>query len=68
MKRKEIVFTIDKNGGVTTTVEGIKGSSCTRIAEAFKSLGKVIREKRTSEYFENNEVSTLVKGTTGISE
>jgi len=68
MKRKEVVFTIDTKGGVTSTVRGIKGPSCRSVAEAFKSLGKVVSETRTNEYFENKTASTLVKGTTGMPE
>ena len=65
MKRKEIVFTINKNGEIASTVRGTKGPSCRSIAEAFKSLGKVISETRTNEYFENQKICTLVETTTG---
>ncbi len=68
MKRKEIVFTINKNGEITSTIKGIKGSSCSSITGALKSMGKVVAEIRTSEYFEKGVVSTCVKGTTGKTE
>ena len=63
MQRKEIVFTINQKGEITSTIKGVKGGSCARISEAFKSLGTVVGETRTDEYFETEDVNILVKGT-----
>ena len=65
MKRKEIHFIIGTDAGITFTVKNIKGPSCKAIAEEFKSLGKVIKETRTSEFMEKGEVKATVKSMTG---
>jgi hypothetical protein len=62
MKRKEVIFTIDQKGTVTWTIKGVKGSRCAGIAEAFKSLGPVVAEEKTGEYYEKEDVLTSVHG------
>ncbi|MBN1472942.1 MAG: DUF2997 domain-containing protein [Syntrophaceae bacterium] len=61
MKRKEIEFVIRPDGSFETTIKGAKGGSCKNIAEAFKTLGKVLSESRTSEFYEddNHVVTSL---------
>lgn len=62
MKRKEVIFTIDRQGSVSWTVKGGKGGQCSGIAEAFKTLGSVVREERTGEYYEKEEALNLIHG------
>ena len=62
MKRKEIVFIIDKNGGIASTVKGIKGTGCSNIVKSLKNdLGEVISEKRTAEYYQINEAASVIQ-------
>lgn len=61
MKRKEIHFVIDCQGNVVSTINGIKGSSCKEVADEIRSLGRLLHEKRTEEYFAK-EVNTCVVG------
>ncbi len=65
MKKKEIHFIIDTSGQITSTVKGIKGSSCSSVTDAFKTLGEVVSKERTSEYFEKENTKNFVYGSTG---
>jgi len=61
MKRKEILFLIDRQGAITSTVKGMKGNGCAEIVEALKKgLGEVQFEQRTSEYFEARETVSKI--------
>jgi len=64
MRRKEIEFTIDGNGDILSIIKGMKGSACSSIAEAIKSLGHVEEESRTNEYFEKERTNLIIHGTT----
>jgi len=69
MKSKEILFSIDENGEITSTVKGIKGSTCQDIAKAFETIGKVTRQERTHEYYEKEtSVISHIRGTNRLSD
>ena len=59
MGKKEIHFTIHKDGSIQSTIKGVKGDACVDIAESIKSLGRCLEEKRTPEYYENKQNLTL---------
>ena len=54
MNRKEIHFEIDSNGNIKSTIRGIKGSTCSTIAEEFESLGRVEAQNHTNEFYESS--------------
>ena len=60
MERKEIMFDIDHKGGITFTVKGVKGRSCVDLAEGIKALGKVVEERRTTEFFEETRMDSFL--------
>ena len=60
MQRKEIHFIIDSQGNIASTIKGIKGASCTAVADEIKNLGRVLQEKRTDEYFVKEKTSRVV--------
>jgi hypothetical protein len=60
MQRKEISFIIDSEGNIASTIKGIKGASCAGVADEIKSLGKVMQEKRTEEYFVKEKTCRVV--------
>jgi hypothetical protein len=52
MNRKEIHFVIERDGSITSTVKGIKGSLCRTVAAEFSTLGQVTEQNPTNEYYE----------------
>jgi len=52
MQRREIHFVIDREGNIHSTVKGVKGSGCSLVAEEFKSLGQVVGQEQTNEFYE----------------
>jgi hypothetical protein len=61
MNRKEIHFVVERNGTITSTIKGVKGRACSDIAEAIKSLGSVLKQGRTEEYFSHAQSQTKVQ-------
>ncbi len=54
--KANISFAIDKNGGITITVDGVAGSSCTDLTkELEEALGVVIDRQYTEEYYDEAE-------------
>ena len=53
MNRKEIHFVIERDGSITSTVKGIKGSRCQTVAAKFNTLGQVTKQNPTNEYYES---------------
>jgi hypothetical protein len=54
---QEHVIEIAKNGAVTITVNGVKGSSCKDATAALeKKLGRVAEDTLTSEYYEQEQL------------
>ena len=60
MQRKEISFIIDSEGNIASTIKGIKGASCAEVADEIKSLGEVLQQKRTDEFFVTDKSTTVV--------
>lgn len=62
MKRKEIIIFVKNDGTMNATIHGIKGTSCVDVAEILKNgIGEVVGEKRTADYFEKQQLETVVK-------
>jgi len=59
MSRREIHFLIDREGNIQSSIKGIKGSSCSAIAEALNDLGQVIAQQPTNEFYEPCNSSKL---------
>ena len=59
MNRKEIHFVIDQGGNIQSSIKGIKGSTCSAIAEEFSDLGQVIEQHQTNEFYEPGNSSKL---------
>jgi len=54
MNSQEIEITILPDGRVEYTIKGVKGSACEEISALLEQLGKVEREERTGEYYEDD--------------
>ena len=59
MNRKEIHFVIDREGNIQSSIKGIKGSSCSSVAEEFNDLGQVVEQQQTNEFYESCNSSKL---------
>lgn len=51
---RQLEFTIEVDGTVRFVVRGAAGSECERMAEPFVGLGKLVRQRNTSEYYVEN--------------
>lgn len=49
---EKIIVTIDKKGGISYVVQGVKGSGCAALTQAIDALGTVTETKTTNEYCE----------------
>ena len=54
MNSQEIEITILPDGRVEYTIRGVKGSACEEISALLEQLGKVERDERTGEYYEDD--------------
>lgn len=52
---KEIVFTITRDGLLEYAIKGYKGGACEDLSKLFESMGALIEEKKTYEYYEKDE-------------
>jgi DUF2997 family protein len=61
MREKFIKITIDKQGKVAFTVEGVKGEACLDATKFLEQAlgGKVLAQEPTSEYYEQAEGETV---------
>lgn len=59
---QEIKVVIEKDGSLSYTVKGVKGSSCKALTKAIDALGNVTETKNTGEYC---EINTAVQQRTG---
>jgi hypothetical protein len=60
--KETITASIDADGNVTFVAKGYKGKHCiTEILSVIKSLGKITKQEKTSEYFKNSEASHQIK-------
>ncbi len=65
MNRKEIYFIIDREGNIQSTFKGIKGTSCSLLAEQMKTMGHIINETKTDEYFQKASENLLITDNAG---
>lgn len=57
MAKVELEITIDKEGKTHVHVKGAKGKACMEYKKLIESfLGKVVKEQKTSEYYEDEIV------------
>jgi uncharacterized protein GlcG (DUF336 family) len=57
-----VEITIDRSGGVSFQVKGVKGASCLDLTDALeKALGTVVSRERTGEYYETAQVQATVQ-------
>jgi len=42
---------IDEDGNITSEVDGIKGPSCEGLMDFLKSIGNVVDDKKTDDYY-----------------
>ena len=54
MNSQEIEIAILPDGRVEYTIKGVKGSACEEISALLEQLGKVERDERTGEYYEDD--------------
>jgi hypothetical protein len=55
-KKRDIVITINEDGGVNIEVEGVPGSDCVDFTKFLEEeLGEVTQREFTSEYFQQEE-------------
>jgi hypothetical protein len=59
MNREEIEIAVMPDGRVEYTIKGVKGSACESLSALLEQLGRVEREERTSEYYEQNPDSHI---------
>ena len=59
MNREEIEIAVLPNGRVEYTIKGIKGAACDSLSALLEQLGRIEREERTSEYYEQDPESHL---------
>ena len=55
MHKEEIEIAVSPDGRVEYTIKGVKGSACENISALLARLGKVEREERTAEYYEQGD-------------
>lgn len=59
MNREEIEIAVMPDGRVEYTIKGVKGSACESLSALLEQLGRVEREERTGEYYEQNPDSHI---------
>jgi len=63
MQSQEIEISILPDGRVEYTIKGVKGAACESISALLEQLGKVEKQERTGEYFEDDtHVDVTVAG------
>ena len=61
MNSQEIEIAVLPDGRIEYTIKGVKGSACEEISALLEKLGKVERDERTGEYYEDgNRVDVTV--------
>ena len=54
MNREEIEIAVLPDGRVEYTIKGVKGAACESLSALLEQLGRIEREERTSEYYEQD--------------
>lgn len=60
-RKVEVVLRIREDGQVELEVKGQRGPGCVDVARAFDSLGEIVEESRTGEFYQGSagtEVTT----------
>ena len=57
---QQVIITISKNGQMTVEVNGVQGTSCRDLTEKFRTLGEVVSDDNTAEYYEEATVEDVV--------
>lgn len=66
MKKREMIITIGKDGGVEIEVQGVKGDDCLEFSKFLEEeLGEVVDRERTPEYYQTEQEATRLKITLG---
>ena len=56
---QQVTITISKSGQMTVEVNGVQGVSCRDLTEKFRSLGEVVSDDNTAEYYEEATVEDV---------
>lgn len=59
MNRQEIEIAVLPDGRVEYTIKGVKGTACESLSALLEQIGRVEREERTGEYYEQEPESHL---------
>jgi hypothetical protein len=59
MNREEIEIAVLPDGRVEYTIKGVKGAACESLSALLEQIGRVEREERTGEYYEQEPESHL---------
>jgi hypothetical protein len=59
MNREEIEIAVLPDGRVEYTIKGVKGTACESLSALLEQLGRVEREERTAEYYEQEPESHI---------
>jgi hypothetical protein len=49
--KTELIFDVDKRGGVTVTSKGFKGPMCEETLKKLKMSGRKVSEEKTSDWY-----------------
>ena len=59
MNHEEIEIAVLPDGRVEYTIKGVKGSACESLSAILEQLGRVEREERTGDYYEQGPETQL---------
>ncbi len=60
MKKREMIITIGKDGGVNIEVQGVPGGDCIEFSEFLEAeLGTVVARERTPEFYQEEQEERL---------
>lgn len=60
MKKREMIITIGKDGGVNIEVSGVPGGDCVDFSKFLEEeLGEVVDRQKTAEYFQEDATESV---------
>jgi hypothetical protein len=62
MNREEIEIAVLPDGRVEYTIKGVKGAACESLSALLEKLGRIEREERPGEYYEQEPETHLRLG------
>jgi hypothetical protein len=62
MNREEIEIAVLPDGRVEYTIKGVKGAACESLSALLEQSGRIEREERTGEYYEQEPETHLRLG------